>query len=373
MATSDSSAARRNAYFGPGAQSNHTQTRTRFSFAPPTPVQLQRSEFPPSSPTNSDIDASTISSVSPYLPPISRSISVIAEQRTRQAQNDRSRRSKPSDIAPIHELGSAATYNLANQQGHTRREQSNDPGNYGNRLELQNQTPTHQKGTDKEDAMALRKPYHMQAQDGGYPSQPIPYTKDGTHSGQALKEELKPAPGLLFPAYGPHTTLYSPNSLARPDLDDLQRSHDPSISKPLPSPSQHYGSSLCGMNSICFSSIFCPCITYGKTQYRLGQKSAGRPATDLLGYSASNSSCLLMTLGCCFAGVLATIQRARIRKAYGIQGTFGDDLIRSCCCCCCVLAQNENEVVDREEKAIKAIQVKYISPLGMAYPPPPGR
>ena len=73
-------------------------------------------------------------------------------------------------------------------------------------------------------------------------------------------------------------------------------------------------------------------------------------------------------------GALAAIQRARIRKIYKLNGSFGSDCVKSLCCCCCVVAQDEREVRDREEQIRRnagPASGAYVPPGQMTYEPPP--
>ena len=77
-------------------------------------------------------------------------------------------------------------------------------------------------------------------------------------------------------------------------------------------------------------------------------------------------------------GILAAIERTRIRKAFSLEGSIGSDCVTSLYCCCCVLIQNEREVRDREElirryagPATGAGTVAYVPPGPMAYALPP--
>lgn len=58
--------------------------------------------------------------------------------------------------------------------------------------------------------------------------------------------------------------------------------------------------SLCDFSDIgtCCLGILCPCILYGKTQYRLSMKSKKQDPTNLLGYGPCNGSCTAMALLC---------------------------------------------------------------------------
>ena len=108
----------------------------------------------------------------------------------------------------------------------------------------------------------------------------------------------------------------------------------------------------CADTPTCLTSIFCPCVTYGKTQYRLEARSSNKDPTNMLGYHSVNGSCAafgLLFCGCNF--ILAAIQRTRIRRAYNMSneaGNVGSDCAQALCCCCCTLAQDEKEMKARE-------------------------
>ncbi|KAL8670063.1 MAG: hypothetical protein Q9168_005382 [Polycauliona sp. 1 TL-2023] len=72
-------------------------------------------------------------------------------------------------------------------------------------------------------------------------------------------------------------------------------------------------------------------LFYGKTQYRISRKTQKQDATNLLGYKTCNGSCGLMGLACGFQWVLASIQRARVRKLYAIKGNLASDCAKSLC------------------------------------------
>ncbi|KAJ5107219.1 hypothetical protein N7456_003894 [Penicillium angulare] len=128
----------------------------------------------------------------------------------------------------------------------------------------------------------------------------------------------------------------------------------------------------------CFLGLICPCVLYGKTQYRLNRKSKQEDPTNMLGYETCNGSCTGMALLCGCQCLLTTIQRRRTRKAYGIPGDTGSDCVRSTCCCCCTLIQNEKEIVKREDNRSRValergatLTSPYIAPAPMTFPPPP--
>ena len=129
----------------------------------------------------------------------------------------------------------------------------------------------------------------------------------------------------------------------------------------------------CAEPTTCFTSLFCPCITYGKTQYRLNQRAAKEDPTNMLGYSAINGSCAAFAILCGINGILAAIQHTRVRKTYNMGSEAGNvvaDCLKGCCCCCCTVAQDEKEVKRRED-ATKNTEAQYQVPGGMVYAPPP--
>lgn len=132
----------------------------------------------------------------------------------------------------------------------------------------------------------------------------------------------------------------------------------------------------CSNPTICLPSLTCPCIIYGRTQYRLSQKSAKKDPTNMLGYSAVNGSCVAWSVLCGVNILLTAIQHTRVRKMYGMEegsGSVVGDCVKSICCCCCIVAQDEKEVKWREEGGRKAGMAEkgYRSPGTMVYSPPP--
>ncbi|MCJ1478837.1 hypothetical protein MMC13_007521 [Lambiella insularis] len=169
------------------------------------------------------------------------------------------------------------------------------------------------------------------------------------------------------------TPTYNPDSLAGPNAAvDNHRPGQVSHPNAIIQPEWKHG--LCEIDTLCCTGLFCPCMVYGRTQYRLSQKAQRKEATDLLGYEAFNGQCGLMAAACGFQWVFALIQHTRIRKLYKLDGSIGDDCIKSFCCCPCVLMQNEREVRSREElirRHAGPSSGAYITPDTMTYAPPP--
>lgn len=149
--------------------------------------------------------------------------------------------------------------------------------------------------------------------------------------------------------------IFSPDAATGPNGLDFATHQPGQISHPnmSASTSPTWTHSLCSCSpqvSDCMTGLFCPCILYGRTSYRLSQKSAKKDPTDMLGHSTINGHCMLMGLTCVLGAVFPMIQRKRIRGKYKIEGSCLSDALTGCCCCCCVAVQNEREVRSREEK-----------------------
>jgi Cys-rich protein (TIGR01571 family) len=132
-----------------------------------------------------------------------------------------------------------------------------------------------------------------------------------------------------------------------------------------------YGLCDCGDIGVCCTGVWCPCILYGKTQYRLTQRSERRDPTNMLGYSMFNGSCAAYAVLCGCNLILAAIQHSRLRKTYDIPGGVGTDFANACCCCCCTLSQDEKEIKFRETRARRTSGAggltPYMSPQSMNF------
>lgn len=94
-------------------------------------------------------------------------------------------------------------------------------------------------------------------------------------------------------------TVYNPDSLAGPNgaLDN----HRPGqVSHPNAAVDPNWKHGLCTPDALCCLGAFCPCIVYGKTQYRLSKKAQKQDPTDLLGYESCNGSCGIFAMACGF-------------------------------------------------------------------------
>lgn len=196
-------------------------------------------------------------------------------------------------------------------------------------------------------------------------------------------------PTMIPDAHQP-AFVYSPDSLSGPNVD-IHEAHRPGqVSHPNAVVMPHWKHGLCEVDTLCCTGIVCPCIVYGKTQYRLSRKAKKQEPNDLLGYEPCNSSCGIMAVACGFQcehmyaispaltltpiGILASLQRNSIRRQYKLEGDLGDDCVKGLCCCCCVIMQDEREVRDREEQIRRhagPVIGPYAAPGSMTYAPPP--
>jgi hypothetical protein len=87
-----------------------------------------------------------------------------------------------------------------------------------------------------------------------------------------------------------------------PAVEDLSSYHRPGQ---IMHPNQEvqggtWSHGLCECSNIgtCCLGVICPCILYGKTQYRLSMKSKKGDPTNMLGYETCNGSCTGMGLLC---------------------------------------------------------------------------
>lgn len=106
------------------------------------------------------------------------------------------------------------------------------------------------------------------------------------------------------------TLVYSPDSLAGPNV--AHEAHRPGqVSHPNAVVDPEWKHGLCEVDTLCCTGLFCPCIVYGKTQYRLSRKAQKQEPTDLLGYDACNTSCGVMAVACGLQCVYPSVTEER--------------------------------------------------------------
>ena len=94
--------------------------------------------------------------------------------------------------------------------------------------------------------------------------------------------------------------IYNPDSFAGPNGAPVEKHMPGQLVHPNSQTEPHWKNGLCEPDATCCFSLFCPCVIYGKTQYRLSKKTNRQDPTDLLGYEKVNGSCGIMALGCGF-------------------------------------------------------------------------
>ncbi|KAH8705302.1 PLAC8 family-domain-containing protein [Talaromyces proteolyticus] len=218
---------------------------------------------------------------------------------------------------------------------------------------------------------------------------PTPYRSPPSSPGPLpVKEHPRPSPIPFSPITPDMNPLQSPLSpsfhTTRQDAQPSNESYSTHLPGQIAHPSQMskgggWSTGLCECSSdigTCCLGFTCPCILYGRTQYRLLRKSRGEDPTNLLGYESCNGSCTAIALLCGCQWILATIQHTRTRRAYEIEGSICSDCVRATCCPCCTCIRNEREIKKREESRAYSAQVHgsnfvvpYIPPGQMQYQP----
>ena len=255
-------AARRNAArVTPAIRTNEDANRNpRFSYME-TPVEIERSTFEPyqqfSSPTNSTIDESPISPVSP-----SRHLPAYPQEGQRTADTpiplEKAQAQSPHEVHPAF----FAPY-------------SPDP-------EPQQQ--------QVQQPVAVKEP-----QSPG----PIPIKKQEHPAQRAtipVNNTFEPPPTSAIE----RKETYNPDSLAGPNGAPLENHRPGQVSHPNASVNPHWKHGLCEPDTLCCLGVVCPCMVYGKTMYRLSRKAQKQDPTDVLGYESCNGSCGLFAAACGF-------------------------------------------------------------------------
>ncbi|KAL9593234.1 MAG: hypothetical protein Q9219_007634 [cf. Caloplaca sp. 3 TL-2023] len=140
------------------------------------------------------------------------------------------------------------------------------------------------------------------------PQHPSPGRRTGS-------EEVKSSAPVSVPGVTPHqpkgnpvviksetdqsTLVYNPNSLAGPNAP-LENHRPGQVAHPNAVVEPEWKHGLCELDTLCCVGLCCPCIVYGKTQYRISRKTQKEDPTNMLGYESCNGSCGLMALACGF-------------------------------------------------------------------------
>ena len=237
------------------------QPQTRYSYME-TPVEMQGSTFAPfSSPTNSVIDESPVSPISPIrdLPsyPHYERATPIPEEKAMEATMQAPTQMHPAFHAPIAAEPAPFTPKL-------------DP-----------------RPTQLPEPQQPPSPLPIKSQHE-YNQPPTPMTTSAI-SPNSKKTEFV------------HLETYNPHSLQGPNVGTAN--HQPGqVSHPNAVVDHNWKHGLCEPDMLCCVGLFCPCMLYGRTMYRLSRKAEKKDASDLLGYEVCNGGCGLFALGCGFQG-----------------------------------------------------------------------
>lgn len=246
----------------PGQIQTKNLTRSqRYSFQE-TPLELQRPTFQQfSSPTNSTIDESPMSPRRAYTDSL-YGVTPVTQM--------------PAQEAPVERTGSPYSFPPP-QEVHPAYFAPVDPAPARH---MQGQAP----------ASVVAEPLPVKAHEELAPHD-AGYDKMSGQTAEAHRKTL--APEISAPP------VYNPDSLAGPN-GALENHRPGQVSHPNATVDPEWKHGLCSPDALCCFSLLCPCMTYGKTQYRLSKKTQKQDPTDLLGYEACNGSCGVFAVACGF-------------------------------------------------------------------------
>ena len=241
-------------------QTSHSQTR--YSYLE-TPVEMQRSTFAPfSSPTNSTIDESPVSALSPTrgLPdyPQHERATPLPDEKALEANIQ----APPTQMHPAFNAPVVAETTPIPRQ-------------------------------------------HTQPRAAPHPSQspgPLPIKSDHDHSQSATPMTTSTATPDLKSMESAPIDRYNPYALQGPNVSTAN--HRPGqVSHPNAIVDPNWKHGLCEPDTSCCMGLFCPCVLYGRTMYRLSRKAEKKDPTEMLGYESCNGSCGLFAFGCGIQGL----------------------------------------------------------------------
>ena len=242
-----------------------TKNLNRYSYLA-TPVEMQASTFQQSSsPTNSTIDESPISPREEYTHPDPRTIAYSQMQ----AQNVPERTGSPYGFPPPKQVHPAYFAPFSEYPDTQRQQQTLSEG-----VPPSTNDPLHAYKDVKSPTMDQKPRVSNDRKDNG------------------LSQTFAPPPKQA-------TQIYAPDSLGGPN-GALENHRPGQVAHPNSAINPEWRHGLCEPDATCCLSLFCPCIVYGKTQYRLSKKAQKQDPTDLLGYEAVNGSCGMMAVACGF-------------------------------------------------------------------------
>lgn len=188
------------------------------------------------------------------------------------------------------------------------------PHGYTNYPENQRGTPVSPHAYTHPHSLSYTTGQEPQLQDNGMSPQQYTYTappvSSPTSPDSLPLKELSNAPRSNTiniapdenPLQSPQASYFPPPTKAATAPDDLNAHHHPGQAV---HPNQEvigggWSNGLCELSNlgICCLGLICPCIVYGRTQYRLSMKSRKEDPTNMLGYKTCSGSCTGMGLLC---------------------------------------------------------------------------
>ena len=266
MASNQSGPRSRGVATGP-IQTNNINRNPRYSYME-TPVEMQRPVFQQfSSPTNSTIDESPVSPRE-GIPNVNqdtiRSPFLVEKDPMARAES-------PYNVQPLQEV---------------------HPAHFAPYVEDQatRQTEVHPSMQEPQSPG----PIPIKTHEVQRPSAPNPVRTAPQEQRKTTTTVINSDPDGFY-----KPPVYDPLSPAGPNA--AHGEHLPGqVSHPNASVQPEWKHGFCEMDTLCCMGCVCPCMVYGKTQYRLSRKAKKLDPTDVLGYSACNGSCGLMAVACGF-------------------------------------------------------------------------
>ncbi|KAL9027620.1 MAG: hypothetical protein Q9196_003884 [Gyalolechia fulgens] len=122
----------------------------------------------------------------------------------------------------------------------------------------------------------------------GHPSSEINKSSESSMP-HAAAHGRKDSSVVTTPAADKASLVYNPSSLAGPNAT-LENHRPGQIAHPNATIEPRWKHGLCEIDMLCCVGMCCPCIIYGKTQYRISRKTQKEDPTNMLGGLGLNSA-----------------------------------------------------------------------------------
>jgi len=119
----------------------------------------------------------------------------------------------------------------------------------------------------------------------------------------------------------------------------------------------HFQHGLCSCFDSCGTcclGFWCPCILFGHSRARLQNPQLSKEELKC----CTGACCGYATVCLLFPGfqcIFGCLQRGDVRGRYGIDGGGCTDCLTHWCCDCCALIQEDLEVQEREDAAMRGM------------------